>query len=58
VLIFAGFFARTALESPAFPTIISSLVMIAEQAVHPVYIAILSVAFYKIASGGVSPTFL
>lgn len=32
--------------------------MIAEQAVHPVYIAILSVAFYKIGSDAFSPTFL
>jgi hypothetical protein len=43
------FFATTALESPAFPTIISSGVMIAEHAVQPVDMAILSVALVKIA---------
>ena len=43
------FFATTALESPAFPTIISVGVMMAEQAVQPVAIAILSVALPKSA---------
>jgi len=43
------FFATTALESPAFPTIISVGVMMAEHAVQPVDMAILSVARAKIA---------
>jgi hypothetical protein len=38
------FLAKTALESPALPTIISVGVIIAEQAVHPAANAISSVA--------------
>lgn len=41
------FFARTALESPAFPTIISVGVIIAEHAVHPAAKAISSLCLPK-----------